>query len=410
MKKWLWKFSVVLFLAGLILSCGGGKKSSEAGKKITLRILMTQPEYQTGLPVLVQEYMKQHPNITIDLNSNSQELSALFASGEIPDIFCTEGYNNMKMYLDYIEDVSNQSWVDKVSPSARACMTLDGKVYGQPVSMAGEGVVYNKKMFAEHGWKVPLTRTEFLSLCKTIKAAGITALVNEFGDDWLLGQFAGNIFAAVSDSAGFLQKLYAGGETFSANTQFKNSFGLLDVMIEYGLPDSLSYSWNETCSAFALGEAAMCFEGDWLWETLYSLNPAIECGMFAFPSSDNPLDSKLLVDASWLWHIAKGSRVKETALDFLNWMASDPEAKRILLAEMRVVPVFSGWEYTANNQLALSTIDYMNNNMTYPWPWPKWPNGFRPLTGKAYQEYVAKNYTAAQTLAEFDSQWKNLAK
>jgi raffinose/stachyose/melibiose transport system substrate-binding protein len=288
-------------------------------------------------------------------------------------------------------------------------ITRNGKTYGLPLTFSGAGVVYNKKMFDQHGWKVPVTITEFTNLLKTIKAAGITPLVNEFADDWLIGNYTGTVFAHIPDSSGFNARLLAGQAVFSESSQIRNSFDLLDTMVQYGLPDPMAYGWNEACSAFALEEAAMLFEGDWIWDTVYAINPDIQCAMFALPISDNAADTKLLVDGNYMWHVSKISRNIDTAKDFLAWMTTDAVAKNILLTEMKIVPPIVGWQYASDNMLQKSTLEYTQSGKTYAWPWLLWPMGYREVTGKIYQEYMAGNYTKEQALAEMDAQWKNLA-
>jgi raffinose/stachyose/melibiose transport system substrate-binding protein len=405
MKKNVW---IILFLGLPFVVFAGG--SGDRGGKVTLRITQGQPEFQAGMQSLINEYMVQHPNVTVELdNKTANDLPALIASGELPDIFYTPGYSYLETYQEYILDLSGQPWVRRLSPSAKDQITREGKVYGQPITISGAGVVYNKKIFDAHGWKVPTTLTEFTNLLKTIKAAGITPLANQFADDWLIGNYTGTVFANIPDSAAFLEKLYAGQAAFSDASQIKNSFTLLDTLVQYGQPDPMAYGWNEACSAFANEEAAMVFEGDWIWDTISAINPQIRCGMFALPISENSADSKLLVDANYAWHVNKNSKIKETALDFLNWMATDTKAKTILLTGMKVVPVFSDWQYAADNQLSMSTIEYVQNNKTYRWWWTSWPFQFRESTGKAYQEYLGGNFTKEQALAEMDALWKTLS-
>ena len=83
-------------------------------------------------------------------------------------------------------------------------------------------------------------------------------------------------------------------------------------------------------------------------------------------------------------------------------------SKNILLNVYHVTPVFQGWEYVSSNPLADDGYVEMTKNNVYSWPWPTWPESFRPEAGKLYQEYLLGNMTAEQVLEEMDTLWAKL--
>ena len=46
------------------------------------------------------------------------------------------------------------------------------------------GILYNKEMFEEHGWEIPTTWDELMSLCQEIQNAGIKPFYFGFKDTW----------------------------------------------------------------------------------------------------------------------------------------------------------------------------------------------------------------------------------
>ncbi|MCG3057046.1 extracellular solute-binding protein, partial [Escherichia coli] len=67
-------------------------------------------------------------------------------------------------------------------------MTIDGKVYGQPMNLEGYGFTYNKELFKKAGIKeVPQTLDELEAAAKKLKAAGITPFSIGYGEWWVLG-------------------------------------------------------------------------------------------------------------------------------------------------------------------------------------------------------------------------------
>ena len=45
----------------------------------------------------------------------------------------------------------------------------NGHLYSLPGPGKIQGIVYDKTLFDEHGWKVPTSLDEYLALCRTIK-------------------------------------------------------------------------------------------------------------------------------------------------------------------------------------------------------------------------------------------------
>ena len=403
-------------------AAAGGESTSQespaqsdaaSSEQVSFSFWQAQPEYQTAAQNLVKAYMDEHPNVTIELITDdiSVNLKTRLQSGDIPEIFYTEGYSVMAAYSDYLTDLSGQPWASQIMESAREAVTLDGKVVGFPTTFAGEGVCYNKKMFAEHGWEVPTTLTEFKALCEQIQSEGITPFTNQFADSWLLGQLmSGAAYTHIPDTQKFTDDLYAGTATFAGNEQMQGFFDTVDLLLQYGLPDPMSYSWNEACTAFATEQSAMLFEGDWIWSTIEPIDPEIEVGMFAIPTSENPEENKLLTDVNMVLNVGKGSENPEAAMEFLNWMATDEKAREILLTEYQFNPCFEGegWEFKGNNQLAQSTADYIAKDMTYKWWWNKWPDNYRPTAGAEVQKYISGELTAEGALQAMDQDWKNM--
>ncbi|MDD3334534.1 MAG: ABC transporter substrate-binding protein [Eubacteriales bacterium] len=406
---------ISLFLVAVLI-CGIIGTSAIADESKDVAWMQFQIEAAEAVSQLTELYMEQHPDVKITAEVNgtnlTEVLKAMFTAGDVPEIFMTEGYNNMKTYADYLTDLSDQPFVDQLVDASLNCITLDGKIVGLPVTFQSEGILYNKAIFEQYGLTEPTTLTELKAVCEALKAQGVTPFVNEFKDDWLLGQFlACGGYATIPDTASFTDGLYAGTATFAGNEQMLRSFEILDLMLQYGQDDPLSYGWNEACTAFALGEGAMMFEGDWVWDTLKSIDPELQLGMIGTIVSDDVSENRMAVDVNGVWHVGKGSANADIAIDILNWLATDEGAKEILLNTYKVIPVFKGWEYDgSSNPLCIAPYAAMQDGNVFSWPWPTWPDGFRGEAGKLYQEYILGNLTAADVLAQMDTIWADLTK
>ena len=56
--------------------------------------------------------------------------------------------------------------------------------YSVPYVANAAGILYNRDMFEEHGWKIPETWDELLALCDEIKAEGILPFYMGYKDTW----------------------------------------------------------------------------------------------------------------------------------------------------------------------------------------------------------------------------------
>ena len=99
-------------------------------------------------------------------------------AGECADIFGSQaGQFDIVTQLNVEKnavDLSAEEWVTRMDPLAGAEVSVDGKVYGQPVQdlSAVWAVAYNKQIFADLSLSVPTTFDEFKAVCEAIKAAG----------------------------------------------------------------------------------------------------------------------------------------------------------------------------------------------------------------------------------------------
>lgn len=57
--------------------------------------------------------------------------------------------------------------------------------YALPYVANAAGILYNKDLFEENGWKVPTTWQEFTTLCDEIKQSGTLPLYLGFKDTWV---------------------------------------------------------------------------------------------------------------------------------------------------------------------------------------------------------------------------------
>src|SRR5688572_28123505 len=174
---------------------------------------------------LADEYMAEHPNVTIEITVLENEafktkLTTVMQGGEPPDIFQSWGGGTMNEHAeagllkDITADLETDGWGETFAPGALGVYSHQGKNYGVPWDMGMVGIWYNKALFEEAGLdpeNPPATWDEFLAAVEALKAAGITPIAVGAGDKWpsafwweyLVTRIGGqDAFAAAADRSG----------------------------------------------------------------------------------------------------------------------------------------------------------------------------------------------------------------
>lgn len=86
-----------------------------------------------------------------------------------------------------VEDLTDL-WKDYITPAGVSAdiadaFTYDGRIYATPYSILYNVILYNKAVFDKAGVKEPETFDEFLQVCETLKASGVTPIAFK-NDSW----------------------------------------------------------------------------------------------------------------------------------------------------------------------------------------------------------------------------------
>ena len=127
----------------------------------------------------------------------NQKIKLLISSGDLPDIVFNGGNNIVELaaksgkvadLTPYFE--ADPEWKALFDETSLEFNTVDGKIYGVPVSKEISYIYYNKELFEQAGIEAPdvafATWDEFFEVCDKLKEAGITPLGMDSADSgWL---------------------------------------------------------------------------------------------------------------------------------------------------------------------------------------------------------------------------------
>lgn len=230
MKKNIWKKTLSLAMAGItalsLTACGGGNSGTAAPagqgdskqttaesaqaegeqKVITFMHRFPDEPYNTFINTKLAEYEQMHPDIKFNIiSAQNQEykekIKIVVGSEDTPDIFFswvgdfTERFIREDLILDltpYLE--ADPEWKDSfIESQLEQYVNADGMQYGIPFRLDCKLFFYNKAIFDEHNLTVPTTWDEFINVCETLKAAGITPISFGNQEPWSASHYIGTL-------------------------------------------------------------------------------------------------------------------------------------------------------------------------------------------------------------------------
>ncbi|MDD6278614.1 MAG: extracellular solute-binding protein [Oscillospiraceae bacterium] len=392
-----------------MMTAGCSSSDKENGKTV-VRMLQYKPEAVDAFEEMEKRFNESHNDILLKIESPNEAMTVLktrLIKEDYPDIVGIGGDINYSNFLDaeLFMDISDFEVVSEIKPAyleiekAREFIPQEG-VYGLPYVANCAGVLYNKDMFAENGWEIPETWTEFITLCEEIKASGNLPLYFGFKDTWTcLAPW--NSLAVGLAPADTCSQVNSGNTTFAAEyaeTAEKNK-----KLLEYCEPDPFAYSYNDACTAFARGESAMYVIGSYAVPQILSVNPDMNIDSFPFPANEKEEDNVLNSGVDLLFAVMKETKNKDAVYEVLRFMYED-ETIQIYLDNQNAVPCKEG-DFTLPSMLD-SMKPYIEAGRMADYQDHHYPSEMS--VDAMIQTYLMDNSSDSteKFLSRFDREWK----
>ena len=328
-----------------LTGCGNEKR---ADGKTEIEVVSYKPEAVKAFEKIEKQFNETHDDIHLTISSPNEAMTILktrFIREDYPDIIAIGGDINYSNFLDadLFEDISDLDAVDNVK---EAYLDMDKELefipkdgtYALPYAANAAGVLYNKDMFAENGWKVPTTWSEFTALCDEIKESGTLPLYLGFKDTWTCLAPWNALAVGLCDSD-------TCNQVNMGNTTFEEAYSpvadKIRTLLDYAEDNPYAYSYNDACTAFARGESAMYTIGSYAIPQIKSVNPDMNIGSFTFPANDNEADNVLNSGIDLQFSVMKACKNKEAAYEVLEYLYSD-ETIQTYLDDQKAVPCKEG--------------------------------------------------------------------
>ena len=404
-KAMLSTLFVGVLLASTVLQ-GCGVKQENSGK-VEIELLQYKPEATKFFDKIEEEFNSTHDDIHLTISSPNDAMTILktrLIREDYPDIIGIGGDMNYSYFVDsdILADVSDYEGLKKIKPAyvdileGLEFVPTEG-TFGVPYVANAAGVLYNREMFKEHGWEIPETWDEFMTLCEDIKAAGIQPLYFGFKDTWTC--LAPWNALAVDLAPADVCKQVNRGETTFTEEYGEISEKMLE-MLQYGQDGPFAYGYNDACTAFANGESAMYTIGSYAVPQIKSVNPDMDIDSFVMPGSDDKDGNILNSGVDLQFCVTKECKNKEAAYEVLDFFLEhdsvqkyldDQNAVPCLDEEFELAPMLDGMkDYITAGKM----LDYQDHS--YP----------SEMAVDAQIQTLLLNQDVDAFLAKFDKDWK----
>ncbi len=386
-----------------VTGCG----SSESSGKTEIEIVQYKPEAANYFQLVEDEFNATHDDIHLTISSPNDAMTILrtrFIREDYPDIIGIGGDINYSYFVDadILADVSDYPGMQNIKPAyiaideALEFVPKEG-TYAVPYVANAAGVLYNRDMFEEHGWKIPENWEELNTLCNTIQSEGVLPFYFGFKDTWTcLAPW--NAMAVDLTPADTTKQVNRGQTTFTA--EYRELSERYLSLLQYGPKDPFAYNYNDACTAFARGESAMYPIGSYAVPQILSVNPDLNVDSFVMPASDDKSGNTLNSGIDLQFCVTASCENKEAAYEVLDFLLADENLQKYIDAQNAVpckegdfvlAPMLDGMaEYIAAGNMT----DYQDHY--YP----------AEMAVDAQLQTFLLNQDVDAFLAKFDTDWQ----
>lgn len=285
-----------------------------------------------ALEALIAQYQADHPgveviNATVTGGSGVNARAVLktrMLGGDPPDAFQVHAGQELIgtwVVADRMEDLTflyeEQGWFEQYPQGLIDLMSTEDGIWSVPVNIHRSNVMwYVPAKLTEWGLEAPATWDAFLSMCPTIRAAGVTPLA--LGENWTQQHLWESVALGVLGADDY-EALWTGDLAFT-DPKAMEVWDVFGQVLECTNDDAAGLSWQQAIDMVVGGTAAFNIMGDWAagyMVTTLGLEPGEDFGWAASPGTEGVF--MMLSDA---FGLPKGIANRENTLEWLRLVGS----------------------------------------------------------------------------------------
>ncbi|MBV2353985.1 extracellular solute-binding protein [Streptomyces sp. J2-1] len=325
---------------GALLGTGGllggagltGCAGPPGGGPLTLRFYEQKSEVLAYFDALLRRFERRRPGIRV-VHDETAIIAPQFVRDAPADVGCFNDNLELARYIErgVLSDLADRPAARRIPANIAALTepyaTYPGRTSVLPYSLTAAGVVYNKRIFAEHRLPVPETWSQFIDVCEELRKAGVTPIYATLKEVWTVWQgLFDYAVGSLVDTPSFFSRLTAQGEDIGPDSpvSFQKDFALpmerARTLTKYFNKDAAGRTYSDGNLAFGKGKAAMYFQGPWALTQIAAVDPHLELGTFALPVTERAADRRARVSIDlglWIPTAAQHPEEAKELVDFL---------------------------------------------------------------------------------------------
>jgi raffinose/stachyose/melibiose transport system substrate-binding protein len=410
---------------------------AKSDEPVEIEILQYKVEINDQLQEAIDTYMKANPNVKITLATigGGEDIGVTYksraAAGDMPDIFNCIGPDECGRYMEFLEDLSDQPWVEHANAGMLDLDTIDGKVYGLPVSAEAFGLIANKKIFEDAGIDISnITSYDQLDQAFAALQAKIddgslkekwpllkNVVAVQGAEKWVLGDHGVNVALAPEFNEDPFAAFNAKEIKFSYADAYKD---YIDLQLKYSAnakdhSGAVSVGYSDAVQgALALGTVAVIQQGNWIYNDVNTVDPTIAENLVFLPAPVKGYKEDsifTLVANYWCVNSQSDDNVKQASKDFLNWLYQSDEGKEVVVNKFGFLPVFDNYgDLAPADPLSKGILDYASKGKVISAVFKGAPGAdwLQQVFGSKVQGYLTGDLTWDQVFDESATEWSNM--
>lgn len=386
-----------------LTGCG----QNDGSHKTEIEIMQYKPEATTYFEEVAEKFNATHDDIHLTINSPNDASTIMrtrFIREDYPDIIGIGGDINYSYYVDagILADISDYEGLGDVKQAyldiAEELKLIPKEgTYILPYVANAAGILYNKDIFEQHGWEIPNSWDELIQLCENMQSDGVLPFYFGFKDVWTcLAPW--NAMAVDLAPVDVCRQVNRGETTFTEN--YREIAEKYLQLLDYGPDDPFAYNYNDACTAFARGEAAMYPIGSYAVPQILSVNPDMNIDSFVMPANADVSKNTLNSGIDLGFAVTAACENKEAAYEVLDFLYAD-ENIQAYIDNQNAVPCKEG-DFTLAPMLD-GMSEYIQSGSMTDYQDHYYPSEM--AVDAQIQTFLIKKDVDA-FLEKFDSDWK----
>ena len=284
----------------------------------------------------LEDFNKEYPNIKVDVITDTnyaEDALTHLQSGNYETVMCIPAVDMADLSTYFMSYGDYDTMSSLVNYSNR--WLYQGQVYGVPLAATTQGIVYNKKVFADAGvTDVPKTPEEFIAALKAIKDKNpdCIPLYTNYAAGWTMGGQWDAFLGAITtgDETWLNQKFVHTAEPFKDNGDGTGAYALYKILydaVANGLTedDYSTTDWEGCKPMVNNGEIGTMVLGSWAIAQMKAAGDhPDDIGYMPFPITvDGKQYTTAGPDYCYGINVHASDENKTAAMVFVKWMVEE---------------------------------------------------------------------------------------